>query len=242
MNFFTPECLKLHNEDDQLYFQVGLSNLEISEKNENELTALVYDTEDGDEYRASLEKCDCKYFKDHQLPCRHMYRAANAFSLFKTSKNATSKKLIADFSIGYADGWKFIVRPCNYLALDIRQLPPAKSSIDKRPTLVQGKYYNFVTGSLFYDNMAAYNKKWGDALKEINHSIQITESTPTNLDYEVVLKDNILTRITLINYGTVKFKLWSANDKFVGEFTCKQNEFLEILRSGDMSCAKAVIS
>ena len=242
MNFFTSEHLELHNEDDQLYFQVGLSNIEILEKDESNLSALVYDDEDGEEYRASLEKCECEYFEEHQLPCRHMYRVANAFGFFKNSKNATSKKLIADFSKGYADGWKFIVRPCNYLALDIRQLPPTKNNINKRPTLVQGKYYNFTTGSLFYDNIAAYNKKWGEALKEINHSIQITESTPNILDYEVVLKNNVLTRITLVNYGTVTFKLWGANDKFIGEFTCKQNEFLEILKSGDMSYAKAVVA
>lgn len=48
-----------------------------------------------------------------------MYKLASKLKLF-VNKSERSRELIADFSSGYAASWVFIVRPCNFDALDIK--------------------------------------------------------------------------------------------------------------------------
>ena len=180
-----------------------------------------------------------------------MYRLANIMGLFKSPNLKRTDKLIADFSKGYADGWKFIVRPCNYSALDIKMMPRTKNGKTIN-VLTQGIYYEFKSGSIFYDNIAAYEENWGIASEKVKYSIQITESIPNVLDYKVIadkiigLYENkeddenytfesdfgIFKRNPLITYGKVDFVLYGFKDKKIGEFSCRQNDFVELLWKG----------
>ena len=236
-NFFSPELLAMHNANEQLEQQVALSSIQIQKNNNGKW--LVTETESNGtiyKYHSSLDSCDCDYFVDKHQPCRHMYRVAMKENLFKVMRSKRSDKLIADFSDGYAIGWKFIVRPCNWQSLDILYTPRRK---DKHVSHVwtQGKCYSFTPGSVFYDTMAAYKLPWAEALKHITCSLQIKESSPTDIISHVYVENGILVNRAHYEYGTVKFDLYRPNEQYereyvVGHYACQQDEFVKLLKFG----------
>ena len=220
MNFFTPE-LDLHNEPEQLERQNNLSNVKMSEINK---------------YNTTLYECDCSDFKERRLPCKHIYKLAKEQGLFKIVPRKRSDILLADFSKGYADGWKFIVRPCNYLALDILMTP---RTVKKKTVefYTQGDSYQMMEGSMFYDTNIAYEKKWIEALKDIKYVIQVIRSTSNEVRNKVILEDNILVRREFLKYGIVKFSIAVPNEdhtglKEFGNYNCTQDKFVNMLRTG----------
>lgn len=239
MNFFTEEYVELHNEYDQLERQVGISKWKVINKDKNKKSGTVIfkpdenneEEEIVEKYKTSLSECSCEDYQERQLPCIHMYRIANEFKLFSAPRVPRTINFIGDFTKGYAAGWRFIVRSCNYSALDIKRTPMV---INKKEivTYTQGKCYEFVSGSIFYDDIAAYTEKWGEAVKKIKRSIQIIETTPTDIDYKVVYRDGKLKRTTEIDYGKVKFVLYESGNKIIDEYECRQDEFVRLLKSG----------
>ena len=234
MNFFSPDTLELHNEDDQLEQQTALSYLKIQKDGDHWLVSETDDDGVAHPYHASLDGCDCEYFTTYHQPCRHMYRAAMKEGLFKVVRTRRSDKLIADFTKGYAEGWKFIVRPSNWQDLDILYTPRRKS---KQVSYVwtQGKCYSFTSGSVFYDTMDAYTMPWGEALRHITCSLQIKESFPTEIVPQVSLENGILTNRTHYEYSIVKFDLYrpdapKEHECLAGHYICHQDEFVELLK------------
>lgn len=139
-----------------------------------------------------------------------------------------TRELIADFSKGYAAGWKFIVRPCNYTELDILYglRTDENVSSEKKIVLTQGTCYNFLQGSIFYDNMVAYTDNWEDALKKINISLQV--------DW---VSESIRTKKEPI-YGTIHFSVYKPNRDLtrlekISSFSCRQDEFVSLLKTGE---------
>lgn len=196
---------------------------------------IVTDEESGDEHKASLNKCTCDEFQSSGTPCRHMYKVANKKKLFRYAY-ARSDKLIADFSSGRAAGWKFVVRPCNYLSLDII-LSPRMIKGKKTNVLTQGEFYDFAAGSVFYDNPAAYDMPWGEALRHIKASLQIVSSVKPDLIPYVVWESGSLLRKNSIVYTNVTFNVYRPSADFSKEelqntYSCTQDEFLRLLRDG----------
>ena len=134
--------------------------------------------------------------------------------------NERSLQLIANFSKGYADGWKFAVRQCNYEALDIK-LTSRVINGNKQNMLTQGKSYNFTRGMIFYDSIETYNICWRDALKIINNCVQIDFAS--NSDYGVV-------EFTLMTPDKEKTKL-----EKVASYSCHQDEFVSLLKVGEFA-------
>ena len=240
MNFFSPEFEELHNDEEQLIRQDNSSKVEMANVNKESQTGR---TEHG--YDVSLESCTCKDFRYRRLPCKHMYKLARELKLFK-NKNERSSELIADFSKGYAEGWRFVVRPCNYASLDIilqnRLVEGEKrgKNSKKELTLTQGKLYNFQRGVIFYDNMAAYDGVWGDALKKINLCLQIDSATES-IDVPIVVwEDNRFVRRQEPSYGRVNFSVYKPDAEHtrlekIKSYSCRQDEFVSLLKTGEFA-------
>lgn len=245
-HFFSPDNVDLHNESDQLERQEGVSQYNISKVDKINFTAVVKRKGHPEEsFFVSLQGCSCDDFRLRGKPCAHMYAfASRQIELddgrkikFFTRNNERSETLIADFSKGYADGWAFVVRPCNYEALDIKWTPKTikKSTFMQ---LTQGDVYNFTDGSVFYDTLEAYNLPWSNALESIRCSLQITRTIPTYTFPVVTVNDNnILERYDKAVYGTVYFDMFrpdvpNRREKLASSFSCRQDEFLRLLQSG----------
>ena len=263
VDFFSEDSIDLHSTPDQLQRQDRRSDFKVLQLDRVNKTGSVHSIVDDSEpiYETSLTKCQCADFQQRQLPCAHMYRVASELGTYRSIKQKRSTELIADFSCGYAAGWAFVVRPCNYMALDIMYTKLVKK-IDgkivkddkgvslKEDVLTQGKTYNFSLGEIFYSDPIAYEVQWGDALKSLHCSLQIDEATPSFLDadisYEKVLvpqksghhiSQGRIIRRYLPVYGDVHFSLYHPNtDKShvekVQSFSCRQDEFLQLLRTG----------
>ena len=237
MNFFDLEnvdiLLDLHNEPEQLERQKKILEVAVKIKNKTEMLDKELQTMTTTKgYEVTLENCTCRDFEVHRKPCKHIYKLANKLGIFIKS-NERSDKLIADFSKGYADGWKFIVRTCNYPDLDI-------DYTTKNLILTQGKRYNFKIGEIFFDNIAAYKEIWQDALKKINFCVQIDSVTESLSVPEVIFDDGkFINQITEI-YGVVDFSLYKTNDyctalEKIKNFSCGQDEFVELLKIGEFA-------
>ncbi len=225
MNFFSPDTLDLHNEYEQIEQQLSLSKFKVRSSNTT-----------GQSYETSLQQCSCDYFNSTHRPCGHMYALAKKLGLFNVIKNKRSDKLIADFTDGYATGWKFIVRACNYLELDILLTPRSKNNVVSH-VLTQGPAFDFHKGTVFYDSILAYTLPWGEALKKINYSIQIDKAIGTDINYVVDMIDGVLTTHFVLEYGEVTFSIYAPKSDFsrlekLRQCTCRQNEFVEILKNG----------
>ena len=236
MNFFTPEFLDLHNETEQLTRQAKVSFFKV------EHLDIIYQTAVINGYNTSLESCTCADFCLREKPCKHMYRLANELKLFSFKKER-SRRLIANFKNGYANNWKFIVRPCNYSNLDIIEqmlLAPKEKrgkNSKKIPTLTQGKIYNFERGEVFYDNDAAYSEEWGIALEKINVALRIDSATNSSAFREVVLKEDKFVNVLLPIYGIVNFSVYKPNPEHskmekIESYSCRQDEFVYLLKDG----------
>ena len=241
MDFFSPEFVELHNDEEQLRRQDESSKVEMERVAKK---TQIGRTKYGD-WVVSLESCTCKDFQTRQLPCKHMYKLAKELKLF-VNKNERSRKLIADFANGYADGWKFIVRPCNYSALDIisqsvlAEGEKRGKNSKKEPCLTQGSLYNFQRGSIFYDNLAAYTDIWGDALKKINFCVQIDAVSESFAVQTVGWADGHLVRTPEPIYGVVDFSVYSPNAERtrlekIKSFSCRQDEFVSLLKTGEFA-------
>lgn len=236
MNYFSLDNIAIHNSSNQLEQQTALSYLKIKKLEDCYIVTEELPDELSHEYHASLDHCNCDYFTEYHLPCRHMYRVATKEKVFKVIRPKRSEKLMADFSDGYAAGWKFIVRKCNWPYLDILYTPRKKN---KKLTMVltQGSCFSFASGLVFYDTIDAYSMTWGNALKSIHVSLQIKSSTPTVAVYQVFAKNGILVNQSHYVYGTVEFALYRPNadhtqEKEISRFTCQQDEFVRLLKTG----------
>ena len=256
MNFFSEEWEEMHNEAEQLIRQDRASELEI-----NWLPALDKQgkpilTKKGNvrrqymingrlqtcrikKYLVTLHGCTCVDFRQRHLPCKHMYKLASRLGLF-IRRDERSRQLIADFSKGYSDGWKFFARPCNYEDLDIKwqKLVVQDGGREiKKPVLTQGKQYNFRRGAIFYDVPEAYEMIWCEARQVLTFRLQVDFTAP-NFGYPVVSwVNNHFERRNEIDYGIMKFTVYTptANKKDierVNSYACKQDEFVSLLRTG----------
>lgn len=231
MNFFSPQFEELHKDEEQMLRQDKSSEVIMKNVQVRKQTGK---TKYG-EYEVSLEGCTCRDFQIRRLPCKHMYKLANKLKLF-VNRNERSRELIADFSEGYADGWMFIVRPCNYDELDILKTVRKGEGL----VLTQGHLYNFQRGHIFYDTIEAYNKIWGEALKEIKFCVQIDSAIASFAVQRVAWEDGRLVRTPEPIYGMVDFSVYSPNaeqtrlDK-VKSFSCRQDEFVSLLKTGEFA-------
>lgn len=239
MNFFSPEFEELHNEEEQLLRQDKSSKVEMANVKKKTQTGI---TKYGD-YEVSLESCTCMDFQMRSLPCKHMYKLANKLNLF-INKSERSRELIADFSKGYADGWRFVVRPCNYASLDIiwqsllAQDEKRGKNSKKELTLTQSNLYNFQQGFVFYDDIAAYNDIWSDALEKINFCLQIDSATESIAARPIVgWEDDKFIRRQKPIYGRVDFSVYKPNVERtqlekIKSYSCRQDEFVSLLQTG----------
>ena len=139
MNYFVDGYEELHNNEEQLLRQERSTEVEIDwlpkldENGEPILTPKGNVSKkflcNGriktcriNDYLVSLHWCSCRDFQLRKLPCKHMYKLASRLGVF-AKKEFRSQKLIADFSTGFVEDWAFVVRPCNYDALDIKKTP-----------------------------------------------------------------------------------------------------------------------
>lgn len=266
IDFFSEESTELHNTPEQLSRQDRLWELKVVELDRERDVGIVYSgaKDSGHSYETSLTGCQCVDFHRRKLPCKHIYRLATELGVYRSVSLKRSPELIADFSKGYADGWAFVVRPCNFLALDIVYSPLVVSGEDGKPikgsdgrsikenVLTQGDVYNFSIGQVFYSDPIAYEAPWGDALKVLRCSLQIDEVSPSSVDVEVHfgevpvlssekrLPRNGIIRRYVPDYGDVRFSLYRPNDardcvKKVQSFSCRQNEFLRLLMTGEFT-------
>ena len=247
MNFFDSEnldiLLEIHNEPEQIERQGKILEVAVKIKNKKE----VFDAElktmtTTKGYEVTLENCTCRDFQVRHKPCKHMYKLANKLKIF-VRKNGRSRELAADFSKGYADNWKFIVRPCNYSDLDIYYSNLiAEEETEKNLILTQGKRYNFKSGEIFFDNIAAYEEIWQEALKKINFCVQIDSVTETEIIdiQKIIFSDGKFTNKIIPIYGTVDFSVFKTNEQRTGfekitNYSCGQDEFVELLKTGEFA-------
>lgn len=262
VDFFSEDSVDMHSTSEQLQRQDRRSDFKVLQLDRVNKTGSVHSIVDDSEpvYETSLTKCQCADFQQRQLPCAHMYRVASELGTYRSIKQKRSTELIADFSCGYAAGWAFVVRPCNYMALDIMYTKLVKK-IDgkivkddkgvslKEDVLTQGKTYSFSLGEIFYSDPIAYEVQWGEALNSLHCSLQIDEATPSFLDADISYEEihahqkgghitqGRIVRRYLPVYGDVHFSLYRPNaDKSRVErvqfFSCRQDEFLQLLMTG----------
>lgn len=155
-------------------------------------------------------------------------------------KYAKSRKLIANFKNGFAEGWYFAVPEAYRDALDITQEERAvtlkhtevgkdgsktyRIEKHKEMTWVQGRNFSFKKGDVIYDTPKAY-EEWSEALKHIKYSIQVTEAKPNTVDHDGPVA------------GMVRFDIYTPNraksgiDK-VASREITQDEFVSLLKHG----------
>ena len=131
-------------------------------------------------------------------------------------------ELIADFTDGYAAGWKFPIPSAFREALDIKWTKRGNEFM-----WTQGCSYNFLAGYLLYDCKEAYTLPWGEALKFIKISFQIEESLPAEL-----IGENY-------NPGEVLLRVYKPNINCIGvsqicTIRCTQEELVSHLRFGNI--------
>ena len=127
IDFFSEESVDLHDTPEQLQRQDRLTELRVLQLDRVEGTGIVRSGsgDSGHSYETSLTKCQCVDFRQRHLPCKHIYRLAAELGVYRSISLKRSTELMADFSKGYADGWVFVVRPCNFPSLDIVYSPIA---------------------------------------------------------------------------------------------------------------------
>lgn len=245
MNYFVEGYEDFHNEEEQMLRQDRSMKVQINwepvldkngepiinEKSKTPRRKYFFDgrkqTCQIGNYTVTLERCDCMDFTQRRKPCKHMYKLASRCGVFSWRDELT-QPLIADFSKGYADGWKFIVRPCNFDGLGIKQ---------NNGKLVQSTLYNFQSGNTFYDTLAAYEGKWCDALKNLRICIQIDSTMASRALSFVEYDGKRYERRSQPVHGLVKFTIYKPNaqrsqvEKFQS-YTCRQDEFVNLLKTG----------
>jgi len=176
---------------------------------------------------------------------------------YVAAREQRSRVLIANFNGGYTQDWKFRLPDVFKDALDIKRTNIVVSG-KSHDVLTQGRLFNFIVGSVIYDNEKAYELKWEEALKHVRLIVQVVESIPSivvtketitvtqtpiqiKVQTEKGDKDEIVDDITLerqkVEYGKIKFKLMRPNKKkdSVEELEiidCDQEEFVAFLQMG----------
>ena len=247
IDFFSLESIDLHNTPEQLERQGRISGIKLTKVDKENKTGLARSRDESTDYDyiVTLDRCECIDFQKRELPCKHMYALANELGAYRRV-NDRSTTLIADFTGGCAAGWKFVVRPCNYAALDIVLSPRVMKKgkrgekSEKSMILTQGVIYNFTVGTVFYDNNIAYTDIWENALKKLKCSLQINNVTPSLGSAKVVELDGILNCVSSAIYGDVEFSVYRPNssktqEEKVASHVCKQDEFVKLLKTGTFS-------
>lgn len=147
----------------------------------------------------------------------------------EVSKDSRRQSLIADFTDGYASGWRFAVRDAFRNALGINWAPRIVNTLNADGTAIKTKEYNWVQsnqfnfnrGDVIYDNRAAYELKWSEALKFIKIFVQITETFVNSDDSTEMLKFKLY---------RIKKDLSGVED--IDIFECKVSEFIAFLQTG----------
>lgn len=132
------------------------------------------------------------------------------------------KKLIADFTTGYAKGWYLVVGTYNYEALDIKYKSKIINGINQK-VLTQGDDYCFKEGSIFHDSYKDNDKKWSEQLKHITFSLQVRSVYPNKITEDY------------IEYGVLTFDLYkNINNKLemIAHHSIRANEFVKLLKTG----------
>lgn len=260
MNFFDDGFEDLHNDEEQLIRQDRSSEVEIDWLLNLDADGKIIKTPKGNvsknflcngrlktcrinDYLVSLHWCSCRDFQMRQLPCKHMYKLASKLGVFAKKESRTTN-LIADFSSGHAAGWAFVVRPCNFAALDIKRQAmfadgeKRNQNSRKKVVLTQGDNFNFTRGLVFYDDAVAYSEVWRDALQKINVSLQIDSATETRSVPVVKWNGKRYERREIPIYGSVNFSVYKPNaerSRFeqVASYLCRQDEFVNLLKTGN---------
>jgi len=165
--------------------------------------------------------------------------------------------LLAQFSDGFAAGWKIAVREAFKEALDIRL---TERKIGNRAVMrwTQGNLFDFHVGDTFHDTQEAYSD-WAKALKNMSLSVQILEASPSTqttsqiveaIEAEVPVqitkgsgkpKEKILDRLKItkqhVKHGIVKFRVFRPNSNCTAiepaeSYECTQEEFISFLQTG----------
>lgn len=123
-------------------------------------------------------------------------------------------------------GWAFAVQPSHAAALDI-MLTPRKEGGRTVLVWTQGSAFDFKVGHVLHDTSKAYSMCWGEALRHIQYSIQITDAAPASPAAPRQARDP----------GRVTYTLYSPNRDYtallkVGMYTTTQDAFLYFLISG----------
>lgn len=246
MNYFIEGYEDFHNEEEQMLRQDRSSEVEISwtpalddegkliinEKSKTPRRDYMFNgrlkTCRIGNYLVSLEWCSCMDYRQRRKPCKHMYKLAARCGVFRWRDELT-QPLIADFSEGYADDWRFIVRPCNYEALNIKQ-----------GSKTQGKLYNFQCGYTFYDTLAAYDGEWRNSLAKLEMCLQIDSSTESYGVSFVEYDGKRYVRRNQPIYGQVTFTVYKPNEQKTRlekshSYECRQDEFVTLLKTGSFA-------
>lgn len=176
---------------------------------------------------------------------------------FTATREERGYALLANFSGGFAVGWKMGVREAFREALDIKRTPRRVGG--KTEMLwTQGNLYDFHEGDTFHDSRLAY-EDWGKGLKELRLSVQIRKATASSfVTSETVetVEDQIAVRIQKgkstpkeesvdgiqikrqrIDHGSVEFRVLRPNsDRSAVEerelIVCTQDDFVAFLQTG----------
>lgn len=218
--------LDIHRQEDQVQridssFEVVFSSIDNN----------IAITDHG--YTVTLDHCTCPDFIHRKLPCKHIYALAKVLNRFVApQKIERTKNLIVELDDnGFSKNWMFVVRPVNFLSLDIRW-----NSVNQNYT--QGEDYRFITGATYYDTPSAYdNKKWGDVINEIEFSLQVISSTSNYRHYDFEKKDDVLIAKPIIEHGVTSFNAYRVNhnlhrEVFYKKFSCNNKEFVKLLKYG----------
>lgn len=138
-------------------------------------------------------------------------------------KNAAkSKELIADFSLGYADGWYFKVGDWAKSALSMDRLPSTGE-------LVQGCSFNFTQGSLFHHGSGSP--------ESTVCSVQVVAASPAGRVFNGEVYSYDSGQVVFELFEPVNFKD-SEGDRgvwrfvWVASYRCNQLQFIEVLKTG----------
>lgn len=137
-----------------------------------------------------------------------------------------NEDLIATFVDGYAEGWFMAVGEQFKNELSIKFTKRVAGD-----TWLQGPYYCFAEGHVFYDSTLGYSQ-WSEALKIIKLACKIIESKPNSLS-----ADELVDSKRIMNKGYVKFNLYEPNFEktaLIKKAACElsQYDFVRFLQTG----------
>lgn len=176
---------------------------------------------------------------------------------FTSTREERGYALLANFSDGFAAGWKMGVREVFREALDIKRTP---RRVDGKTEMLwtQGNLYDFHEGDIFHDSRLAY-ENWFKGLKELRLSVQIRRATASSyvtsetietVDSHVAVRiqkgksspkvesvDGIQIKRQRVEHGSVEFRVLRPNpDRSAVEeketIVCTQDDFVTFLQTG----------